>query len=390
MNAGSEKKALVFNQYLQTAGGGERLCFEIAFAVQEAGYQVDFVVLGESPPELAELLDGFGFDREANFSVRLVPSLEELSALTGSGEYDVFINNTHGCFVENRAPQGIYISMFPQQISRTSRVALESYTTIYCISGFTELYTLRRWMPGSTVAIVPPISDTNFSSIPPKLSEKERLILCVGRFNVDGHTKCQLEAINAFVAMQHSGAIGKDWRLVVAGRLNAGDENYRYLGACAKAASSNVTILEGLPLDQLQELYRRAAALWQFTGYGIPFGERPEHCEHLGLVALDCFAFGTIPFVYQRGGMPYILSHGVNGFCFRDADELAVLMQILDRDFLGGFHEALFIHSLESGRRFRSETFRAEFGAMLRAGAKNSTIRGGGDSPGALGLSAQR
>ena len=252
-------KALIFNQYLETAGGGERLCFEIASALESAGYEINFVVAGDLTLQVESLARAFGITPKSKWSLFNVKTTDRINDFCKSRNYDVFVNNTYESFLENPAPVGLYVTMFPKRLSSSQQHQIASYDIIYCISNFTELYTLRRWGGDKARVVVPPISEINFSHSDVSFSEKEKLVICVGRFNVYGHSKNQLEAIKAFVSFQESGLLGPDWRLVVAGRVNAGEQNLRYLGECVKAATQNVTVLEGLPLPDLVSLYRRAS-----------------------------------------------------------------------------------------------------------------------------------
>ena len=354
-----KRRALFYNQYLSTAGGGERLCFEIALALESVGYEISFVVSGDESVDLDRLCKAFGMTPLGSWSFLNVPTPGDIGKLCREGNFDIFINNTFESYIENTAPLGFYVVMFPQQLCSSQNERIATYHILYCISNFTKLYTLRRWSgigPKVKVA-VPSISDIHLLQPKIEFSEKEKLILCIGRFNVRGHSKCQLEAIKSFVKFQGQGLLDQSWRLVIAGRVNEGADNLRYLGECLQASSKNVTIFEGLPIEDLIELYRKASVLWQFTGYGKDFGIDPEYCEHLGLVALDCFAYGTIPIVYQRGGMPYIIDHGINGYCFADEKELGEIMNIFSKNFGNEFHEFQFQNSKLTASSFTFEKF---------------------------------
>lgn len=361
-----KKKALIFNQNLHIRGGGERLCFEIASALETDGYQISFISTGENFVDPMQLAADFGIRPAQPWALFFVDSPGMVSEYCRSYGCDLFINNSFGSYLENPAPVGIYSTMFPRLVNDRERRALSTYTGIYCISHFTELYTARRWFSQNLQVIVPPISDVHLSQPAVAFEEKSKLLLCVGRFNVRGHSKCQLEAIQTFVEMQHDGILGDDWRLVVAGRVNEGEENLLYLNQCRNASNRNVTIYENIELSRLIKLYRQAAALWQFTGFGRDFGVDPECCEHLGLVALDSFAYGTLPMVYHRGGMPYVISHGVNGYCFSDRAELSEIMRSFALHLGGSFHRYQFEQSRRTAERFTFAHFAKEFTAMVR------------------------
>jgi glycosyltransferase involved in cell wall biosynthesis len=360
-----QRKALIFNQYIETAGGGERLCFELAAALEKIGFKIDFVIASDAHFEVSATAKRFGIVAQSEWSLMHVRESEEIYELCKAGGYEVFVNNTYGSFIENSAPIGLYVAMFPQHISEEQKVALKSYNIAYCISGFTDLYVKLRWDISNTRVIIPPISEVNFTGSQTSFETKEKLILCVGRFNVRGHSKRQLEAINTFVKLQDAGVIDSEWKLVVAGRVNEGVENLAYLGECLKAASKNVSIYEGLPLDDLISFYKRASVLWQFTGIGISFGKEPELCEHLGLVALDALAFGTVPMVFQRSGVAYLIEHAVNGYCFSSVDELSEIMKLFSQNFSSKFHRYQYESSRLTAEQYSFELFVEQLNVLL-------------------------
>ena len=301
------------------------------------------------------------------------PPLSEFSSEQEIGEFllregiDLFVNHTSCSFMPNPAPFGIYMAMFPLEFSAEKSAALSSYQFICCNSHFTRFYVRRRWGENlNSVVIPPPISEVHLSQNSISFDQKEKLIINVGRFNVGGHQKCQDQAIRAFGELNQQGILDSSWQLTVAGHVNRSPENDAYLESCRRAADGlNVEVLTNISLAELCALYRRASALWQFTGVNLPFGVNPGHCEHLGLVALDSFAYGVIPIAYQRGGMSYFIKHGVNGFVFSDIAELAEIMKLISDSYRSSAHRSLFENSVQSKTDFTFEAFRRRITELI-------------------------
>ena len=194
---------------------------------------------------------------------------------------------------------------------------------------------------------------------------KEKIILNVGRFNVDGHCKRQLDAIRTFQELTRDRIISSDWSLYAVGNLNHGEENKRYLDECLQAAGPNVHIETDVPFSRLQELYRKAAALWQFTGVHLNSGQLPQHCEHLGLVAMDSMCYGALPMVYERSGVGYMIDHGKTGFAFNTTDELKSVMQLFDIAFGTHTHREMFNATRAYSKQLGFESFKTKLSLYI-------------------------
>ena len=47
-------------------------------------------------------------------------------------------------------------------------------------------------------------------------------------------------------------------------------------------------------------------------GYGVDAQREPRRMEHFGMVATEAMAAGCVPIVFCGGGLPEIVSHGVD------------------------------------------------------------------------------
>jgi len=325
-------RAAIYNRYLKTIGGGERSSIEFARALEDLGYEITLITDPGSNTSVEKLASVFGITPRTRWSLVEVES-SSLNRYCLNTRQDVFVNHTYSSYIPSAAPIGIYLLMFPHQISDEQLKAMASYKAIFCISPFVELYLKMRW--GNEFPLVvfpPPISQQHFQNNY-SLTKKEKLILNVGRFNVDGHSKCQKEAIEAFIWLKEMGVLDPEWRMIVAGHLNEGELNREYFEYCSALSPEDVTVIKNASFNDLCKYYSRAAVLFQFTGFGLDFGVIPERCEHLGLVAMDAMCYGTIPVVYERSGAALITDWGDSMYSFTNRLELAKIMSWITADF---------------------------------------------------------
>lgn len=366
-------KVLLYDNYFETAGGGERCCLDIASAFASLGFEVELATASSASFVLEEVRGCFGLKEGESWPLRRLADEEELFRYAAAERFDVFVNHTFCSFMPNPAPLGVYMVMFPAPCPPEKRGFLSTYHCFPCCSAFSEQYVRTWWgeeLP--TSVLIPPISAAHFKQPPVQLREKEKLILNVGRFNVFGHNKCQLEAIKNFVRLIEDDVLDQSWRLIVAGRINPSPETEDYVGKCREAAAgANVQIRTNVSFADLCSLYRKASMLWQFTGCGLEFGVKPEHCEHLGLVSLDCFVYGTIPVVYHRGGMNQILEYGRDGFSFQDYTELRSVMEFFAPRFQGAAHLQLYQAALQKSKCFSFAAFKDKIAVLAGLGSRS-------------------
>jgi len=257
-----------------------------------------------------------------------------------SSPYDAFIMVGHGVPPFCHAKRGVLICMFPTVIpihraGRTGfsprawaaswysrlewRKRMATYSSVVGNSTFTSRWIEARW--GVKAGVVYPPCTMTAVNIP-----KEPLILSVGRFSTKGHTKSQLDMAGAF------GTMGvNDWSLTFAGSVGDDPEEAAYLKAVQAACTGSSGVLTNLSRDEISELYGRASIYWH--GAGFCNTERvPDHYEHFGMTTVEAMSAGCVPLVFDGGGQPEIVEHGVSGFVWRTLDELGDFTRRLTSD----------------------------------------------------------
>lgn len=104
------RRAVVYNRYWQSKGGGERHSGKLAEVLAADGWQVD--LLGHYGVTRDELADHLGLDLSAT-TFRAVPDRGDRDIERISAEYDLFVNATHLSRVRPRATHNVYLCYFP-------------------------------------------------------------------------------------------------------------------------------------------------------------------------------------------------------------------------------------------------------------------------------------
>jgi glycosyltransferase involved in cell wall biosynthesis len=200
---------------------------------------------------------------------------------------------------------------------------LDSYQVIAANSPYTAGWTERLW--GRTATVLPP---------PVRLrapGTKQPVILAVGRFfpNVSGHSKKQLELVEAFRLACARGLEG--WELHLVGGCSNSERGY--VETVRKAAV-------GLPVrfhvnargEDLAELFASASVFWHAAGFGENVQTHPDRFEHFGISVVEAMSAGAVPVVYEHGGPAAIVREAGCGARFGTLEELADETLALVRD----------------------------------------------------------
>jgi glycosyltransferase involved in cell wall biosynthesis len=200
-----------------------------------------------------------------------------------------------------------------------------TYDLLLANSHFTQRWIARRYGRASEL-LYPPVQVGQFHPGP-----KQRRIVSVGRFFVEGHSKKQLEMIRTFRRLCDEGLTG--WEYHLAGGTHHDPAAARYLDDCrAEAAGYPVTLHPDAPLATLVDLYAGSTLYWNATGYGEDQDVHPDRFEHFGMTTVEAMASGCVPLSYARAGQPEVIEHGGSGILFETLDELAAATTALVAD----------------------------------------------------------
>ena len=203
---------------------------------------------------------------------------------------------------------------------------LATYDAIASNSRFTATWVGRLWGRPSDV-LYPPVRAVTRSTAP-----KEPMVLNIGRFFDPrrGHSKKQLEMVEAFGRLHASGRMG-GWSLHLVGGCSPEDREY---ALAVKRAALNLPVHVHLsaPGSTLTDLLARSSIYWHASGLGEDPETHPDRFEHFGISVVEAMGAGLVPIVFGAAGPAEVVRDGVDGLQFHTVDELETLTADLAAD----------------------------------------------------------
>jgi len=358
------KKIALYNPYLSTKGGGEKVCLALAECLAK-DLDCEVHLISHDKVDLEDLALYFHLELSGvkvevinfkTFPTRLILRLPlpgriknltsdiKVSRTVKKGSYDLFINNCYQSNLPSPIKKGVYMCMFPQRLDLNSpdiklikaiyilfarvlsrlllhplkRSPIDTYSLITANSEYTRSHIMRLWDRESEV-LYPICDDMNLRNI-----KKEKIILNVGRFfanNGENHHKRQDFLLETFSKM--TDLWQKGWELHFAGSVAEDAEALKYILKLLKSSNDlPVKFHFNSSYKELKSLYNQATIYWHATGYGSDPEKHPEKQEHFGITTVEAMSAGSIPIVINTAGQKEIVKHGVNGFLWNSQSEL--------------------------------------------------------------------
>ncbi len=313
-------RTVVFTPYPLTPGGGESYILSVAEAAARCGHEaVLWTPHRYSRVRVEQVRSELGLDSTPvelwhgerpppRTSTLVVMANEVIPPLAGLGD------------------RSIYHCQFPFDLPRGGLAArwgnLDSYSDVVVNSNFTRaeygvaLQRLRS--PGPPVHVInPPCADFTTGS-------KRPLIVSVGRFSPEGHTKNQHVLIAAFKELvQLVGPL--DLELILIGSLGPRRADRDYFNTCREdAAGFNIRMLANAPKRVLAEALAAASIYWHAAGSGAS-PRQPWRQEHFGMSVVEAMSAGAVPLAFRGGGPREIIEDATSGYLWHDQVELVEL-----------------------------------------------------------------
>jgi len=322
-----EKKAALYDPYLDTMGGGEKHILSILKVLQDHGYSITLFWDEDLSSEIQQKL-GLEF-RGISFHSNIFRDGDILTKTKKLSEYDSFFYVTDGSYFFSTAGQNFVFCMVPQKslyhMSIANKLKTRNYRFI-ANSEFTARW-LSRW--GIQSEVLYPYLPTEFIKLKP--AKKEKIILSVGRFFRQLHAKRQDIAIQWFIDLQNKNPKYQEYELHLAGSVSEQDQDY--LEELKESAKGNdrIKFHTNISFSEMVSLYQKAEYYWHFAGYDVDENEHPERTEHLGITPLEAMASGCLTYAYRAGGPAETIADSKTGFLFKTQDELFEKMDISDQ-----------------------------------------------------------
>jgi glycosyltransferase involved in cell wall biosynthesis len=321
-----KKTAALYNPYLDTMGGGERHILSILKVLSEHEYFPIIFWDQDLSSKMAETLQiKFPLTVEFKkniFKDRAVDSFNKYKELRN---HDIFLYVTDGSYFFSGAKKNFVFCMVPQKNLYTRSLINKIKTGNYeFISN--SMYTakwLKKWGVNSTV-IYPYIQKEFFNNF---ATNKEKIILSVGRFFKHLHSKRQDMAIEYFLELQKTNEQFKDYKLILAGNLKTEDQEYFDELKTLANNNPNIEFKTNCSFDDLLVLYNKSQYYWHMAGIDVNENQTPEKVEHLGITPLEAMASGCIVMAYSAGGLKEIIKHDETGYLYLSKEQLLRNMQ---------------------------------------------------------------
>lgn len=359
------KKVALYNPYLETKGGGEKVCLALAECLHKE-LDCEVYLVSHKNIDLDDLSRYFKLNLEGvkvlqvNFDTFFMKIIRRLSlpgrirniifdkkisiAIKKEG-FDVFINNCFQSNLPSPCRVGVYMCMFPQRLdtksasinpvkrvyvvvaSALSRLILhpakkspiDTYQFITANSAFTQSFIKKLWARDSELLF--PICE-NMKQ--PGATKKEKVILHVGRFfenTGESHHKRQDFLLKTFAQLidLHK----KGWKIYFAGSVAQDVDALKYiLNLIESARDLPVEFRFNCSFAELQSLYNKATIYWHATGFGASEEKHPEKQEHFGITTVEAMSAGCIPIVINAAGQKESVVQQENGFLWNNPEEL--------------------------------------------------------------------
>jgi len=321
----NQKTVALYDPYLDVMGGGERHILSILKVLEDEGYSVTIFWGEDLTDEIFNILN-IRF-KTLKFESNIFVDTKHLDRLKRLEKVDLFFYVTDGSYFISSAKKNFVFCMVPnRELYRMGVInKIKTINFKFITNSIFTYKNLLKWGLRPYV-IYPPISD-NFTSLEMDDNQKkEKMILVVGRFFKHLHAKRQDVAIKWFKELKKKHTEFESFSLHLVGSQKKEDESYLLELQKLIGNDTQIFIHANLAFEKLLNLYNKSMFYWHFTGYGIDEVVEPEKTEHLGITPLEAMAAGCITFAYEAGGPKELIEDSVNGFLFKDKNDLFAKM----------------------------------------------------------------
>jgi len=325
-----KKLAALYNPYLDVLGGGEKHSLSILQALAEFGYQPlvfwDDNLSSQIKTKLKLEIKNLRFRRNIfNQKGNFMNKINQLQKI------DIFIAVSDGSYFISSAKKNFVFAMVPEKKLYPTdwwrRLKTFNYRFV-CNSRFTQA---KLASFGVNAQILYPYISEDYLKFDTLKARKEKIILTVGRFFPQLHSKRHDLAIKAFIKLKSTTRGFDNYRLILAGGVKWEDK--KYLTTLKKVAEGrdDIVFRVNLNYQDLLDLYRRSQIYWHWAGFGVDEHRQPQLVEHLGISPLEAMAAGCLVFAYRAGGIREIVQDGKTGFTFTSLDELTEKIRLINQ-----------------------------------------------------------
>lgn len=315
-------------------GGGEKYFFDVARTLAQ-DHKVTVALprdikTAEIKTQVAKYEEFFKRSLEKiNFIKSPLYDGSRLEKLQWTRKFDRCIAVTDGSLFLSAAKKNILHIQVPFTESKNSfieRLKLSNWGVKNANSEFTRDVVQRAWRTHIDFVHYPAIDQACFQSV----DQKEKIILSVGRFFRQLHSKRQDVLVQAFAQLKHLDAASmRGWKLVLVGNV----EDHQFFTEVQQYAKSlPVEFYTDLNRKELLQWYKRASIYWHAAGYQVDEQQEPSKVEHFGISTAEAMASGCIPIVVGKGGQVEVLGEDLRGLQWQTIEECCFITQNIIKD----------------------------------------------------------
>ncbi len=334
-------KIALYSPYLpKHTGGGEKYLFDCAKILEEEGHEIYIAISSEKELKTSEAEEiRKKYENFLNCSLAKINFIASplytkanfLKKLLWTAKFDVLYYQTDGSLFFSLAKKNILHVQVPLKLDKSSfleKLKLANWQVKNTNSEFTKKYIEKFWGTKINFVHQPYVNAQEFSNQDNWQGKKENIILSVGRFFCQLHSKRQDVLINFFKDLvKLDPSTLSNWKLVLLGKKE--DEEY-----ASKIASLikdlNVEIIHDANRLDLLKIYEKASIYWHASGFEINEDAEPEKVEHFGISTLEAMAAKALPIVINKGGQKEILGESLSVCLWNDENDcLAKTLELI-------------------------------------------------------------
>lgn len=317
------KKIGLYDPYLDTLGGGEKHILSILQALDLLGLKTTIFWDKDISDKITDRLN-ITFNN-ISFTKNIFINKSSLQRLNALQDFDLFFYVTDGSYFVSSAKKTYIFCMVPdKKLYRMHLInKIKTANSKFISNSIFTYRCLAKWGIKSFI-IHPYIQDDFFQKH--IYTQKQNIILSVGRFFPHLHSKRQDLAIDYFIKLKKLYPQFKDYQLHLAGSVNPKDQDYIKELRVKSAHDPSIVFHVNIPYEKLINLYQKARYYWHFAGFGIDEDKFPQNTEHLGITPLEAMASGCLVLAYKAGGPKELIYQGKNGYLFDTKEQLFFLM----------------------------------------------------------------
>lgn len=361
-------KACLYSPYLPGHyGGGEKYLLDVAVALAER-YQVFIATPHQiTDPNLKKSYEQF-FNIDLGSITFITSPLGTQASfskkLWWTKQFDLLYYVTDGSLFFSLAKKNILHFQIPfTHFANTilNRCKLANWQVKNTNSSFTKSVIEKHWPLAIDVVHHPMIvSQVNAEEQSQLLKSKEKVIVSVGRFFRQLHSKRQDILIAAFRQLLSVNPAARDWKLVLIG----GIEDKEYVAQLHQEAHDlPIEFYHHLSKKELSTWYQKASIYWHAAGYKIDEAIEPEKVEHFGITTVEAMSYGLVPVVVGKGGQLEVLGQDLQSFLWQTLDECVSVTSTLITNHV--LRKDAQLQALHQAKSFGPEKFMQKLWQMV-------------------------